>query len=40
MLSQTGGTFKNIENIGRCPDDEPPYSHKIEMQNTKKLITL
>lgn len=28
MLSQTGGTFKNIENIGRCPDDEPPYSHK------------
>lgn len=27
MLSQTGGTFKNPENIGRCPDDEPPYTH-------------
>lgn len=26
MLSQTGGTFNNPENIGRCPDDEPPYT--------------
>ncbi len=26
MLSQTGGTFGSPKAIGRCPDDEPPYS--------------
>ncbi len=26
MLSLTGGTFGNIKNIGRCPDDKAPYS--------------